>query len=234
MEQLAKEDDFELREYSSEIPFGMIKHVIWDWNGTLIDDAQLCVSIVNEILSKNMLSKVSLSYYRENFCFPVRAYYEKIGLSCEVASYRELSEQFISEYRKRWKTCQLQANALAVISALNQAGIGQSILSAAKSTDLKLFLEEYGLEEYIDLASGVCNVLASGKIEISDRHLMDIGAEPTEVLLVGDTKHDEEISKHLSTNCILFTGGHNSANALRGCGSELMNDLRQVVARVLG
>ena len=212
----------------------MIKHVIWDWNGTLIDDARLCVSIVNEILSDNMLSEVSLSYYRENFCFPVRAYYEKIGLSCEGARYRELSEQFISEYRKRWKTCQLQANALAVISALNQAGIGQSVLSASKSTDLKLFLEGFGLGKYIDLASGVRNVLASGKIEISKRHLLDIGAEPDEVLMVGDTKHDEEISKHLSTNCILFTGGHNSANALRGCVSELTDDLRQVKARVLG
>ena len=134
MEQFAKEEDFEFREHSSKVRFKMIKHVIWDWNGTLIDDAQLCVSIVNEILCDNMLSEVSLSYYRENFCFPVRAYYEKIGLSCEGASYRELSEKFISEYRKRWKTCQLQANALAVISSLNQAGIGQSVLSASKST----------------------------------------------------------------------------------------------------
>jgi phosphoglycolate phosphatase len=232
--QFAKEEDFELREHSIKVRFKMIEHVIWDWNGTLIDDAQLCVSIVNEILSGNMLSEVSLNYYRENFCFPVREYYEKIGLSCEGASYHELSEKFISEYRKRWKTCELQTNALTVISSLNQAGIGQSILSASKSTDLKLFLEGFGLEKYIDLASGVCDVLASGKVEISKRHLNDIGVEPDEVLLVGDTKHDEEISKHLSTDCILFTGGHNSANALRRCDSELTDDLRQVMARVLG
>ena len=212
----------------------MIKHVIWDWNGTLINDAQLCVSIVNKILSKNLLSKVSLSFYRENFCFPVRAYYEKIGLSCEGASYRELSEQFISEYRRLWKTCQLQTNALSVIRSLKQAGIGQSILSAAKSMDLQLFLGEFGLNQYMDVVSGVSNVLASGKIEISKRHLLDIGMEPAEVLLVGDTKHDEEISKHLSTSCILFTEGHNSVNALRGCDSELTNDLRQVLVRVLG
>ena len=234
MEQFPKEDDFEFREHSCNLRLGMIKHVIWDWNGTLIDDAQLCVSIVNEILSRNSLNKVSLSYYRENFCFPVRAYYEKIGLSCEGASYRELSERFISEYRKRWRTCRLQANALAVISSLNRAGIGQSVLSASKSTDLKTFLDEFGLEKYIELASGVSNVLASGKIDISQKHLLNIGMKPTEVLLVGDTKHDEEISKHLSVNCMLFTGGHNSANALRGCDSELTDDLRQVMARVLG
>ena len=66
------------------------------------------------------------------------------------------------------------------------------------------------------------------------QHLLNIGMKPTEVLLVGDTKHDEEISKHLSVNCMLFTGGHNSANALRGSDSELTDDLRQVMARVLG
>jgi len=212
----------------------MIKHVIWDWNGTLIDDAQLCVSIVNQILSRNFLSKVSLDFYRNNFCFPVREYYEKIGLSCEGIRYRELSEEFISEYRKRWKTCELQVNALSVINSLKQAGVGQSILSASKSTDLKLFVEKFGLKKYIDFASGVRDVLASGKVEISKRHLNDIDAEPDEVLLVGDTKHDEEISQHLSTHCILFTEGHNSANALRGCSSELTDDLRQVRARVLG
>lgn len=212
----------------------MIKHVIWDWNGTLIDDAQLCVSIVNQILSRNLLSKVSLDFYRNNFCFPVREYYEKIGLSCEGTRYRELSEEFISEYRKRWKTCELQVNALSVINSLKQAGIGQSILSASKSTDLKLFVEKFELTKYIDFASGVCDVLASGKVEISRKHLNDIDAEPDEVLLVGDTKHDEEISQHLSTHCILFTEGHNSANALRGCSSELTDDLRQIRSRVLG
>ena len=60
MEQFAKEEDFEFREHSSKVRFKMIKHVIWDWNGTLIDDAQLCVSIVNEILSDNMLSEVDV------------------------------------------------------------------------------------------------------------------------------------------------------------------------------
>ena len=44
-----------------------IKHVIWDWNGTLINDGELCVSIVNELLLELSIPSVSLQFYRENF-----------------------------------------------------------------------------------------------------------------------------------------------------------------------
>ena len=81
----------------------MIKHIIWDWNGTIIDDAQLCVSIVNQILSANQLSKVDLNFYRDHFCFPVTTYYKKLGLPVDEASSRSISESFIREYRLRWR-----------------------------------------------------------------------------------------------------------------------------------
>ena len=57
----------------------MGSNVIWDWNGTLINDGELCVSIVNELLLELSIPSVSLQFYRENFQFPVRSYYEKIG-----------------------------------------------------------------------------------------------------------------------------------------------------------
>ena len=57
-----------------------IEHVVWDWNGTLVDDAKLCVDIVNGILSEHMMPAVSLEFYRDHFSFPVSSYYEKIGL----------------------------------------------------------------------------------------------------------------------------------------------------------
>ena len=57
-----------------------IKHIIWDWNGTLVNDAQLCVDIVNEILSEFDIPPVSFEFYRNNFSFPVRNYYDRLGL----------------------------------------------------------------------------------------------------------------------------------------------------------
>ena len=57
--------------------------------------------------------------------------------------------------------------------------------------------------------------------------------DPSNVLLVGDTVHDEEVSVHLGTQCMLFSGGHNSVKTLGGCRSELIDDLRLVLLRVI-
>ena len=210
-----------------------VDHVIWDWNGTLVDDARLCVNIVNGILSEMLIPKVSLEFYRDNFSFPVRSYYEKIGLPTEEASYREISEKFISEYRKLRKSCNLHKNARSVIMELSEAGIGQSILSAGKLSDLTTFVGEFGLSGLVDPVTGVSNIHAAGKKDISQAHLAEVGHDPSNVLLVGDTGHDEEVSIHLGVRCLLFTGGHNSVQVLEGCKSDLIDDLRQVLFHVI-
>jgi len=210
-----------------------IDHVIWDWNGTLVDDALLCVNIVNGILSEMNILNVSFDYYRDNFSFPVRSYYEKIGLPIEEARYQKVSETFIAEYRRLWKTCSLQPNALSVVKQLSQRGIGQSVLSAGKLSDLITFVSEFGLSDHIDLISGVSNIRAEGKKGISESHRAQIGHHPSNILLVGDTVHDEEVAIHLGVQNLLFTGGHNSPKALDSCVSELTHDLRQVLHLVI-
>ena len=210
-----------------------VDHVIWDWNGTLVDDTRLCVNIVNGILSEMCIPKVSLEFYRDNFSFPVRSYYEKIGLPAEEASYREVSEKFISEYRRLRRTCNLQVNARTVIMGLAEAGIGQSILSAGKLSDLTTFVGEFGLSGQVYPVTGVSNIQATGKKDVSQAHLAEVGHDPSNILLVGDTAHDEEVAIHLGVRCLLFTGGHNSVKALKGCVSDLIDDLRQVLFHVI-
>ena len=210
-----------------------IEHVVWDWNGTLVDDAQLCVDIVNGILSDLSIPTVSIEFYRDNFTFPVSSYYEKIGLPTEGDSFRVISEKFISEYRMRRDSRQLQEHARAVMNKLAESGIGQSVLSAGKLSDLATFVDELGLSGFLHPITGVSNIHAAGKKDISKTHLAKITHDPSNVLLVGDTVHDEEVSVHLGTQCLLFTGGHNSVKALGDCRSELIDDLRLVLLRVI-
>ena len=212
----------------------MIKHVIWDWNGTIIDDAQLCVSIVNQILSANKLSKVDLNFYRDHFCFPVTTYYNKLGLPDDEASSRSISESFIREYRLRWRSCSLQPYAHEVLMTLHEAGIGQSLLSAAKTSDLEDCVDHFGLGQVFNPISGVSDVKASGKKEISRNHFASINLPPEQIVLAGDTVHDAEIATHLKIETELYTCGHNSSKVLRLTGKSVMGDLRLLLKRVLG
>ena len=53
-------------------------HIIWDWNGTLLDDAWLCVDVMNGMLRERRLPTRTLDQYKEVFDFPVRNYYETL------------------------------------------------------------------------------------------------------------------------------------------------------------
>jgi len=56
-----------------------VETIIWDWNGTLLNDVDICVESINILLSERGHKPLSKSLYREIFTFPVKAYYELAG-----------------------------------------------------------------------------------------------------------------------------------------------------------
>ena len=48
------------------------RHVIWDWNGTLVDDVAATLAAVNRMLSARGMPALDIVRYREVFDFPVR------------------------------------------------------------------------------------------------------------------------------------------------------------------
>ena len=56
-----------------------MKHIIWDWNGTLLDDLDVSMDALNSILTKEQLPLVlDKDEYRKYFQFPVIEYYKKV------------------------------------------------------------------------------------------------------------------------------------------------------------
>src|SRR5262245_43055202 len=55
---------------------GDIDHVIWDWNGTLLNDVTHAIDTINFLLEPRGLPLMSIERYREIFGFPIRRYYE--------------------------------------------------------------------------------------------------------------------------------------------------------------
>lgn len=213
---------------------GIKKHVIWDWNGTLLDDSSLCVEIVNEILSDYRLDTIEKKSYLEQFVFPARLYYKRIGLPWKGAVYEELSHRFISSYHERWERCTMQNRALETISFLASKGVGQSLLSAGKQEHVEGFVEHHDLSIYFSLVTGTTNVYAEGKVECGRNHLEELEAEPSECVLVGDTLHDYEVAREIGVDCLLYAGGHHSERRLREVGAPIVRCLSEVKERLIG
>ena len=208
-------------------------HIIWDWNGTILNDAALCVRIVNQILDEFKLEPVTVEFYRNNFSFPVSQYYKKLGLPSDTRSYNNISKRFINEYRKLFYSIDLQDFVLECIKQFQLNQISQSILSASKINDLNVFTAYYKINHYFSKLSGVDNILANGKFDIGNAHLVELSSEISEILLIGDTIHDAEVASQLGINCLLFSGGHNSKKLLSSCPFPVVDCFKDVLYFVL-
>ncbi len=208
------------------------QHIVWDWNGTLVDDAELCVVILNQILNDYGKMPVDRAFYLDNFSFPVCEYYKSLGLPSCGPEYQEISQRFIEEYRKKHHICKLQKSSVKMLSYIKGCGISQSVLSAGNIADVLDFVEYHKLSDFFTIISGVYHTNATGKSDVAHKHLNQIQACTSEILLIGDTLHDFEIATDLKVDCVLYSKGHNSKNRLLEASNSVINDLEELVGLI--
>lgn len=204
--------------------FYELRHVIWDWNGTLLDDAELCVGILNHILEEEGMEAVPLDSYREEFNFPVRDYYRKLGLDPGRFTFEEYSTRYISAYNVAWADCRIHEGAEQFLRRFRENGLGQSILSASERNVLREAVEHFGLGSYFTELVGLEDFHARGKLEQGRRLVEKLDCGPDQVLLLGDTLHDLDVACALGLRCVLFAHGHHSPDRLRRTGAPVFEN----------
>jgi phosphoglycolate phosphatase-like HAD superfamily hydrolase len=55
-----------------------VLHIVWDWNGTLVDDLPIVVDCVNAALAVIGEPPIDADDYREHFARPVNRFYESL------------------------------------------------------------------------------------------------------------------------------------------------------------
>ena len=122
--------------------------VIWDWNGTLLDDIDLCINSINKLLINRNLPIVEKETYREIFSFPVQDYYKALGFDFKKEDFSIPAHQFIDLYKTGFDSCGIQKNALEVLQNFKEKGIHQFVLSAMEHEMLEKTLMGKGISEY--------------------------------------------------------------------------------------
>lgn len=218
---------------SPGVDMGNFKHIIWDWNGTLLNDTWLCVEVLNGLLEKRGRPPITNEDYRSNFGFPVIQFYNYLGFDTDVDSFERVSHEFISAYEARWLTeCQLHPAAAEVLRAMGEKGRTHSVLSAAKQEALDLGIRHFGIDQHFIGLCGTDNIYAHGKIERGLAWIEQLDWEPAEVVLIGDTLHDFEVAEAMGTECILLAHGHHTPERLGATGKPLAHSLQELVALV--
>ena len=153
----------------------MLKLIIWDWNGTLLNDVDYCVAVMNKVLEKYKLNSIDVDFYRKVFTFPVEKYYQKLGFDFSVNSFQKVGLEFIDIYNKDIASCTLYRNAIETLSAISSLAIKQVIISAREHDSLLKDIESQDIAHYFDSVVGISDNYASGKLHLFDKVIADYG-----------------------------------------------------------
>lgn len=204
------------------------QHILWDWNGTLLDDVAECLEIINVCLAKRNLKLIDREEYLEKFEFPVKNYYEAIGFDFSRESFEEAGKEYIQAYAQKMFACRLHGSAREILQTINKAGLNQYVLSALNAEALQSCIKSFALQEFFTEVRGLADHYAFSKVDLGKKMFSELEITPDSALLIGDTLHDYEVAQALGIDCILVAAGHNSRRRLEKCNTRVFSSLEDL------
>jgi phosphoglycolate phosphatase-like HAD superfamily hydrolase len=206
------------------------RHLVWDWNGTLLDDLALVVQATNATFASVGGPVISADQHRRQFRRPIAEYYaEVLGRPVDEEEFAYLNQLFHDAYQASRPGCTLAADA---VDALRSWSGTQSLLSMWYHDELLPTVDEYGLTGHFVRIDGLRAPLGGAvdhKGPYLTAHLAAIGREPATVVLVGDSVDDAHAAEHAGAACVLYAGGFTGEAQLRDTGAPVTRTLLEAI-----
>lgn len=206
----------------------MYRDIFLDFNGTIIDDLDLCVELLNVFLREQGKKELTKDEYKHVFKFPIRQYYLDSGIDFNIESYESLAIRFIKEYQPRSMHCGLFPGVVDTVKKLKKMGIRVYILSASEQNNLLEQTDTYGITKYFDKVLGINNIHAASKIDIAIDFMKEKGIKKEETLFVGDTLHDYEVATAMGVDCVLVSCGHQAEDVIQKAGCKVIPSVADI------
>lgn len=198
-------------------------HIVWDFNGTLLDDVAIGIASINCLLSRRGLPIIpDADRYREIFGFPVEEYYIRAGFDFSKEPYTVIAHEWVKEYRLREKEASVRMDAKHLMKRIFACRIPQTVISASEAGMLREQLEGLGLLPYLESAEGMNNIYAASKSDMAK--MWAENRLPGRVLMIGDTEHDAETAGIAGFDLALVLGGHSTYQKLAATGYPVFAD----------
>ena len=211
----------------------MIQYVLWDFNGTLINDVDACLQNMNNLLEKHNKKTIDLDTYRSVFTFPVIDYYKSVGIIEIDEEFEPIAHEWMDGYYAMEKDLEIFDETIDNLERVHRLGLKQGVLSASSTKQLRRLLDKFSLTQYMDHILGLDDIYAKGKVEIGLEFIRKYHLSPNQMVLIGDTLHDYEVATKMGIQCILFSGGHQSYKILSQTGCPVVKKINDVFRQKL-
>ena len=205
--------------------------LVMDFNGTILDDRDLCVAILNEMLAMQGHETVTLDRYLHIFTFPIIEYYKRAGFRLEPEGDEDfdyLAKIFVRKFNERFPNLSIFSDTISFLEAFK----GKKkliLLSASEQNLLESELKHFGILDYFDVVIGIKDIYAASKLKEAEKYFTENNVDMNKVLFIGDTLHDEEVAKALGAKSLFVSRGHQHPDILKELGeSPIMPDLMSI------
>jgi phosphoglycolate phosphatase len=202
-----------------------MKYIFWDFNGTVLDDAELCYHILSEMLIEEERPSVTFDEYLRIFTFPVRDYYAKV-YDLEKTSFEILAHRFIDRYQPRSLNLHLHEHVKEMVIYFEAKGFTNVLLSASEEKNLFEQLDHFKIRGLFTHILGTSNIYAKSKVDVAKNFIKKKGIKKNDMIMIGDTLHDAEVAHALGCEIILFTKGHQHKSRL--LDYPMIDDFREL------
>ncbi len=203
-----------------------MKYLIWDFNGTIVDDVKLGVNCINQLITKYLKRPpLKIGEYQDIFTFPVKDYYEKVGFDFSVLDFKKLGNEWIELYDEGFKDVTVFDDVVALLNEARNKGYRNVVISASKEDKLKSEMAYLNLTSYFEEILGINDIYATSKLAIAQKWAED---KKGELIFLGDSLHDEEVASSIGAKCYLISRGHQSKKVLQKGQSTIIDNLKGV------
>ncbi|MER5769092.1 HAD hydrolase-like protein [Streptomyces sp. NPDC001985] len=209
-------------------------HLVWDWNGTLLDDVTAVIAATNAAFAEIGLGlePITLERYRELYCIPIPLFYERLmGRLPTAAEWELMDGAFHRHYIEQRTGCGLTSGVELLLDQWRLAGHSQSLLSMYEHDQLVPVVRGYGIESHFVRVEGRKGPSGGSKALHMERHLRALAdtAPPERTVVIGDAVDDAVAAAHVGARAVLYTGGSHSRASLEAVGVPVVDTLQEAV-----
>lgn len=211
-----------------------IKHIVWDWNGTILDDNHVMLDSVNEVCRHYGRPEINMETWRDALCRPLWRCYGKI-LERELTwdDWSNIEQIYHDAYRKYIAQCRLAVDAHGILDSAKNSGFSQSLLSMGFHDDVTAQIDRFSIQDFFVRIDGVLDPVAGGKkAEYLATHLERMNMPPEHCVVVGDVVDDADAAHRVGAECVLVTTGMSGYEELRESGFPVESSLTGALQRI--
>ena len=206
----------------------MINTILWDFNGTVMDDMGASAGAVNAMLQKRNLPLISEEWYTKHLIMPLEAFYESVGFDMQKERIEEVSAEFQQECKKFPRP--VFPEVREALAQFQKAGYRQLLFSSLYHDLLIAQAQERGVADHFEGIVGRQDRSLGGKEAAVQAYLEQHHIEPNQVLIVGDLTTDADMARYVGSPCALICKGHQHREILEKTDAYVLDSAAELAA----